>query len=47
MVIEGGDFVDLRQQTLIDLLNVRAGKRTSLRGGESCRNNHDAEQESA
>jgi hypothetical protein len=30
MVIEGWDLLNLRQQTLVDLLDVRAGKRTCL-----------------
>ena len=35
VVIEGGNFFDLRQQALINLLHVRAGERTSLSRGES------------
>ena len=45
MVIEGGNLFDLRQQALVDLLNVGAGKRTGLgranAGRKSIRTNRE------
>jgi hypothetical protein len=32
MMVESRDLLDLRQQPLIDLLDIAAGKRTCLRG---------------
>jgi len=34
VVVEGGDFFDLGQQALVDLLHVGAGEGAGLGGGE-------------
>jgi hypothetical protein len=34
MVIECGDFFDLREQSLVDLLDIRTGEGARLRRGE-------------
>jgi hypothetical protein len=47
VVIKGRDFFNLREQAIIDLLEVRPGKGTGLGGSERCRKNNGAEQESA
>ena len=37
VVVEGGDFIDLWQKTLVDLLNIGTVKWTGLSGGKNCR----------
>jgi hypothetical protein len=44
-MIEGGNFIDLRKEALVDLLNIRSGQRTGLSVGKERREGRNAEQE--
>ena len=45
VVIEGRDFFNLRKQAPVDLLNIGAGERTGLGGGEETRSRLTAQAE--
>jgi hypothetical protein len=45
MVVKGWDLFNLRQQSLVNLLNVRAGKRARLGGGETGKAHRDIEKD--
>jgi hypothetical protein len=47
VVVEGGDFFDLRQQALINLLDIGSGERASLGGGENGKEAYKTEQRAA
>ena len=45
MVVKSRNFFNLREQTLVDLLNVGAGEWARLRSGERCETGPDAGEE--
>ncbi len=42
-MIEGGNFFDLREEAVVDLLNVGAGERAGLGGGEAGESGDDCQ----
>jgi hypothetical protein len=45
VVVEGGNLFDLREQALVDLLNVVSGERAGLGGAENGRGDERREQQ--